>query len=176
MERPWNRASGAPRPRPAGRPGRRYDARAMPLDPQRDALLVVDLQHDFLPGGALGVAGGDEIVAPIAALGVAASLDSLDKPEEALAAYQEVVTKYGDQPVATRARLAMAVLHESRNQPQQALKIYDDLASSRTSSRSSGRNSRRSGTRLSSQRMAWTVWTISLRLVSARVSSRTREK
>ena len=26
----------------------------------------VDLQHDFLPGGALAVAGGDEIVAPIA--------------------------------------------------------------------------------------------------------------
>ncbi|MCD6079645.1 MAG: putative pyrazinamidase/nicotinamidase [Ramlibacter sp.] len=27
-----------------------------------DALLVVDVQNDFLPGGALGVAGGDEIV------------------------------------------------------------------------------------------------------------------
>lgn len=40
----------------------------MALDPKRDALLVVDLQHDFLPGGALGVAGGDEVVAPIAAL------------------------------------------------------------------------------------------------------------
>jgi nicotinamidase/pyrazinamidase len=41
---------------------------AMALHPQRDALLVVDLQHDFLPGGALGVAGGDAVVAPIAAL------------------------------------------------------------------------------------------------------------
>jgi nicotinamidase/pyrazinamidase len=29
------------------------------------ALIVTDLQHDFLPGGALAVAGGDEIVAPI---------------------------------------------------------------------------------------------------------------
>jgi nicotinamidase/pyrazinamidase len=28
-----------------------------------DALLVVDLQRDFLPGGALGVAGGDEVLA-----------------------------------------------------------------------------------------------------------------
>jgi nicotinamidase/pyrazinamidase len=28
----------------------------------RDALLIVDLQVDFLPGGALGVPGGDEIV------------------------------------------------------------------------------------------------------------------
>lgn len=27
-----------------------------------DALLLVDVQNDFLPGGALGVAGGDEIV------------------------------------------------------------------------------------------------------------------
>jgi nicotinamidase/pyrazinamidase len=40
----------------------------MTPDPKRDALVVVDLQHDFLPGGALGVAGGDAVVAPIAAL------------------------------------------------------------------------------------------------------------
>jgi nicotinamidase/pyrazinamidase len=30
-----------------------------------DALLIVDVQRDFLPGGALGVAGGDEVVAPL---------------------------------------------------------------------------------------------------------------
>jgi len=29
------------------------------------ALIVVDIQKDFLPGGALGVAGGDEIVAVV---------------------------------------------------------------------------------------------------------------
>ena len=29
---------------------------------KHDALLVVDMQNDFLPGGALGVAGGDRIV------------------------------------------------------------------------------------------------------------------
>jgi len=40
----------------------------MRIDPRRDALLVVDLQRDFLPGGALGVAGGDAIVEPIARL------------------------------------------------------------------------------------------------------------
>ena len=34
----------------------------MTLDPALDALLVVDLQHDFLPGGALAVPFGDEIV------------------------------------------------------------------------------------------------------------------
>jgi nicotinamidase/pyrazinamidase len=30
-----------------------------------DALLVVDLQNDFLPGGALGIADGDRVVEPI---------------------------------------------------------------------------------------------------------------
>jgi epoxyqueuosine reductase len=35
---------------------------AMTIDPTRDALIVVDLQNDFCPGGALGVRGGDEIV------------------------------------------------------------------------------------------------------------------
>ncbi|MDC9822613.1 bifunctional nicotinamidase/pyrazinamidase [Devosia sp. ZB163] len=34
-----------------------------------DLLLVVDLQHDFLPGGQLAVAGGDEIIIPINRLG-----------------------------------------------------------------------------------------------------------
>ncbi len=40
----------------------------MRIDRERDALVVVDLQRDFLPGGALAVGGGDEVVAPIAAL------------------------------------------------------------------------------------------------------------
>jgi nicotinamidase/pyrazinamidase len=34
----------------------------MTIDPARDALVVVDLQNDFCPGGALGVRGGDAIV------------------------------------------------------------------------------------------------------------------
>ena len=38
------------------------------LDKDRSALLIVDVQTDFLPGGSLPVAGGDEIVAPIADL------------------------------------------------------------------------------------------------------------
>jgi nicotinamidase-related amidase len=33
-----------------------------------DALVVVDVQHDFLPGGALGVAEGERIFDPIAEL------------------------------------------------------------------------------------------------------------
>ncbi len=33
-----------------------------------DAFIVVDLQHDFLPGGALGVPEGERVFAPINAL------------------------------------------------------------------------------------------------------------
>lgn len=33
-----------------------------------DALVVVDIQYDFLPGGSLAVAGGDEIIEPVNAL------------------------------------------------------------------------------------------------------------
>ena len=32
------------------------------------ALVVIDVQNDFCPGGALAVTGGDEIVAPINAM------------------------------------------------------------------------------------------------------------
>jgi nicotinamidase/pyrazinamidase len=35
------------------------------IDRHHTALLLVDLQYDFMPGGALAVAGGDEILRPI---------------------------------------------------------------------------------------------------------------
>ena len=38
-----------------------------PLD-RSDALILVDVQRDFLPGGTLGVAYGDAVVAPLNAL------------------------------------------------------------------------------------------------------------
>jgi len=38
------------------------------FDLDRSALLVVDVQSDFLPGGALAVPGGDQILSPIAEL------------------------------------------------------------------------------------------------------------
>ena len=38
------------------------------IQPETDALLVVDMQPDFMPGGPLAVAEGDQIVSPIAAL------------------------------------------------------------------------------------------------------------
>jgi nicotinamidase/pyrazinamidase len=36
-----------------------------PPAPGRDALIVVDVQRDFLPGGALGVPDGDAVLAPL---------------------------------------------------------------------------------------------------------------
>lgn len=41
---------------------------SLAIDRDRDALLVVDLQPDFMPGGALPVPGGDLVVEPIARL------------------------------------------------------------------------------------------------------------
>ncbi len=38
------------------------------MRPANDAILVIDVQNDFCPGGALAVAGGDEIVAQINAM------------------------------------------------------------------------------------------------------------
>ena len=43
-------------------------ARSVEIDRECAALLVVDMQPDFMPGGALAVAEGDRIVAPIAHL------------------------------------------------------------------------------------------------------------
>ena len=41
-----------------------------PIAPtERDVLIVVDVQNDFLPGGALAVPDGDAVIAPINALG-----------------------------------------------------------------------------------------------------------
>lgn len=40
-------------------------AEEVPAPRQGDALVVVDVQRDFLPGGALAVAGGDAVVPPL---------------------------------------------------------------------------------------------------------------
>ena len=38
------------------------------LAPTTEALLIIDVQNDFLPGGALAVPDGDQVIAPINAL------------------------------------------------------------------------------------------------------------
>jgi nicotinamidase/pyrazinamidase len=35
------------------------------IDPTHDVLIAVDIQNDFCPGGALAIAGGHEVVAPV---------------------------------------------------------------------------------------------------------------
>lgn len=40
----------------------------MNINPETDALLVIDIQNDFIPGGALAVSGGDEIIPGVVAL------------------------------------------------------------------------------------------------------------
>ncbi len=75
------------------------------------------------------------LLAPIAALGVATSLDAQDKVDAAMTAYQSVISKYPESPSATEAKMAMAFLHESRNEPEQALKLYDEVAANRAASR-----------------------------------------
>jgi nicotinamidase/pyrazinamidase len=47
------------------------------LQAETTALLVIDLQPDFLPGGALAVSGGDEILAPIAKLMGSGTFDTI---------------------------------------------------------------------------------------------------
>lgn len=44
-----------------------------------EALIVIDVQNDFCPGGALAVAGGDEIIDPINALLETASIAVLSQ-------------------------------------------------------------------------------------------------
>jgi predicted negative regulator of RcsB-dependent stress response len=80
---------------------------------QFEAFLRDDVDNPFLP---------------TAALGIAASLDSQDKTNEALVAYQNVLAGYPNSIVAGQAKLAIARFHEARNEPAQALKIYDELA------------------------------------------------
>lgn len=52
-------------------------AQSLRIDRRRDALLLVDLQPDFMPGGALAVPDGDAVVAPIAALIAARGFDTV---------------------------------------------------------------------------------------------------
>ena len=69
----------------------------------------------------------DNPLAPIAALGAAVCLDSMNKTNEAATAYQDVVNRFAGAAVVGQAKLGLARLQEARNDPAQALKIYDEL-------------------------------------------------
>ena len=63
-------------------------------------LIVVDMQNDFLPGGALAVPDGDAVIAPINAL--AARFEHV------------ILTRIGTRPAMSRSPPAIpAVLHSN---------------------------------------------------------------
>ena len=71
---------------------------------------------------------GNSPLAVQAAMGLASCYDAQNKTDEAIAKYQDVVTRYSTGAGGSQARLAMARLYEAKNQPEQALKAYDELA------------------------------------------------
>ncbi len=62
-----------------------------------------------------------------AAYGVAASLESLKKTDEAIAAYQNVSQRFPGTGQAAQAKLAVARLFEAKSQPEKAYEIYQEL-------------------------------------------------
>lgn len=67
-----------------------------------------------------------------ALLGLASSLDSQNKTNEALTAYQRLISTAPNDPIAARARLSKARIHEALNQPATAVALYDELSRSQT--------------------------------------------
>ncbi len=67
-----------------------------------------------------------------ALLGLASSLDSQNKTNEALAAYQRLISTAPNDPIAARARLSKARIHEALNQAATAVALYDEISRSQT--------------------------------------------
>ncbi|HOX02886.1 MAG TPA: tetratricopeptide repeat protein [Candidatus Paceibacterota bacterium] len=63
----------------------------------------------------------------VADLGVAATLESLNRADEALPVYEKAVDTYANQPAAQQARLAIARICEAKQQHAKAVQLYDDL-------------------------------------------------
>ena len=109
----------------------------MPLSPTaHDALLIIDLQNDFCPGGRLAVAGGHEIVPGINALAAAFEHVVLTQdwhPEQHISfasthagkqPYEQVEAAYGAQtlwPDHCLQRSDGAALHEGLDVPHAEL-------------------------------------------------------
>lgn len=67
-------------------------------------------------------------LAAAAAFGRAACLDALNQTNEAIAAYQRLLSQFPNDPVAAQAKLALADLHLAGGQAEAALKLLDELA------------------------------------------------
>ena len=66
--------------------------------------------------------------APTAAFGIAVSLDAQGKTNEAVAAYQGVISDYPGSAVANQAKLALGGLHEARKELAPAARLYGELS------------------------------------------------
>ena len=62
--------------------------------------------------------------------GAASSLMAEGKSQEAIAAYQRVISAFPGDVAATRARIAKARLHETLKQPQLAVALYEQITRS----------------------------------------------
>lgn len=63
----------------------------------------------------------------VADLGVAASLESLNRADDALPVYEKAIESYANKPAAQQARLAIARICEAKQQHAKAVQLYDDL-------------------------------------------------
>jgi predicted negative regulator of RcsB-dependent stress response len=71
---------------------------------------------------------GSSSLAPNAAFGIASCLDGLGKTNEAVVAYQNVLTTYPGSSTANQAKLALAGLFEAQKEFTQAVKLYGELS------------------------------------------------
>src|ERR1700760_853610 len=84
----------------------------MRIDPHSDALIVVDLQPDFMPGGALAVPEGDRVAAPIGQL--ARRFSTVVATQDWHPAHHvSFAERGGPWPVHCRAGSPGAALHEA---------------------------------------------------------------
>jgi predicted negative regulator of RcsB-dependent stress response len=70
---------------------------------------------------------GNGSIAPLAAYGVATSLEAQGKQDEAIKEYQTIASRFPRTASADEGRFAAARILESRNQFDQAVKIYDEM-------------------------------------------------
>lgn len=104
----------------------------------KTALIAVDVQNDFLPGGALGVAGGDEVVEPLVALAKDETVDlviaSRDWHPEDHSSFAEqggpwpshcVANKHGSKVHSKIKGIADIVIDKGTDQSKEAYSAFD---------------------------------------------------
>ena len=70
------------------------------INPATDALLVIDIQNDFIPGGALAVSGGDEIIEGVVEL--AQKFDTIVLSQDwHPAGHKSFASAHGSEPFST---------------------------------------------------------------------------